>query len=132
MSAVSGVPAKTLRYYEDIGLLPPPPRTFGGYRDYDGSAMGRLRFVRAAQSIGLTLGEIREVIALRDHGDSPCQHVAGLIELRANDLAERIAALQEMRRELVRLARVARKATTRQQDGAAVCHLIEGTGLRPP
>jgi MerR family copper efflux transcriptional regulator len=125
LSAKTGVPAKTIRYYEDIALLPRPPRTAGGYRHYDGSAIGRLSFIRAAQSIGLSLGEIREILGLRDRGESPCAHVAALIELHANDLAERIEALQEMRRELMRLNRLARKPSARRQDTASVCHIIE-------
>lgn len=127
LSARSGIPAKTIRYYEDIALLPDPPRTPGRYRDYDDSATARLSFIRAARSIGLSLGEIREIIAFRDRGESPCRHVAGLIELHADDLADRIAALQDMRRELFRLAKVARREATREQDQAAVCHIIEGT-----
>jgi len=61
----SGLSVKTLRYYEDIGVLASPPRTPGGYRDYEDTVVGRLQFVRAAQAVGLTLGEIREVIAFR-------------------------------------------------------------------
>ena len=100
-------------------------RTAGGYRDYDPSAIGRLSFIRAAQSIGLSLGEIREIVGFRDRGESPCAHVAGLIELHATDLAERIAALEEMRLELIRLAKLARKPSSRRQNAAAVCHIIE-------
>ncbi len=76
----SGVPAKTIRYYEDLDILPPPRRTVGGYRDYDDAAVDRLRFVRAAQAAGLTLAEIRNVVALRDDGIAPCSHVIALLE----------------------------------------------------
>lgn len=125
LSAKSGFPAKTIRYYESVGLLPDPPRTSSGYRDYNGSEIGRLSFIRAAQSIGLSLGEIREIIGFRDRGESPCAHVAGLIELHANDLTERIRILEEMRRDLVRLARVARTVSAPRPDSTAVCHIIE-------
>jgi MerR family transcriptional regulator, copper efflux regulator len=130
LSTRSGVPARTIRYYEGIGLLPAPSRTAGGYRDYDESAIRRLSFVRAAQSIGLSLGEIREIIGFRDRGESPCAHVAGLIEVHANDLAERIQALEEMRRELIRLATLAPRAASGRQDSAVVCHIIETAGRR--
>ncbi len=125
LSARTGVPAKTIRYYEDIALLPDPPRTAGGYRDYDRSAIGRLSFIRAGRSIGLSLGEIREIVGFRDRGENPCAHVSGLIELHAKDLAEHIAALEEMRMELIRLAGLARKPSGRRQAAAAVCHIIE-------
>ncbi|HEY3211360.1 MAG TPA: heavy metal-responsive transcriptional regulator [Actinomycetota bacterium] len=126
----TGVPTKTIRYYEDIGAMPPASRTSSGYRDFGPDAMSRLQFIRAAQSIGLSLGEIREIVAFRDRGESPCAHVSGLIELHANDLAERIQALEEMRRELIRLAKVARRATSRPGKGAAVCHIIESARPR--
>jgi MerR family transcriptional regulator, copper efflux regulator len=59
----AGISTKAIRYYEQIGILGPPERTATGYRSYDEAALGRLGFVRAAQAVGLTLGEIRHVIA---------------------------------------------------------------------
>lgn len=61
LAKAAEVPAKTIRYYEDIGLLPHPPRTEGGYRRYGPEAADRLRFIRKAQALGLTLSEIREL-----------------------------------------------------------------------
>lgn len=104
--------------------MPAPPRTPSGYRDYAPEAASRLAFVRAAQSVGLTLGEIREVLAFRDRGEAPCSYVAALIERHARELAERIAALERMRRDLERLAR--RASTLRASSGKGqICHLIE-------
>lgn len=120
----SGVNPTTIRYYEDIELLPKPERTASGYRDYTESAVGRLSFIRAAQSIGLSLGEIREVLALRERGETPCPHVITLLEQRAAELAERIAALGQMRTELVQLAAHARQLPAREN--ADFCHIIEG------
>ncbi len=126
----TGVPAKTIRYWEQLGLLPQPARTAAGYRDYQPQAATRLGFVRAAQSIGLSLGEIREILAVRDRGQVPCAHVARLIDWHAAELAERIAALQRMRRDLERLARTARTVSPERLRQATYCHLIE-TGVRP-
>lgn len=120
----SGVSAKTIRYYEDIGVMPEPPRLASGYRDYGPDGVRRLGFIRAAQSIGLTLGEIKEILAFRDRGQAPCAHVASLIERRAADLSERIAALEAMRRDLERLAKRARRAAGDVNDGE-FCHIIE-------
>lgn len=119
----SGVNPTTIRYYEDIGLLPEPERTRSGYRDYAGGAVARLSFIRAAQSIGLTLGEIHEVLALRNRGETPCPQVVTLLDQRAVELAERIAALEQMRRELLQLAKQARQLPPR--DDADFCHIIE-------
>ena len=123
------LPAKTIRYYEDIGLMPEPPRTPGGYRDYGEGAAARLGFIRAAQSVGLSLGEIREVLAFRDRGEIPCTHVASLIERRVADLSERIGALEQMRRDLQRLFEKARTMTPARAREAAFCHIIEA-GVR--
>lgn len=119
----SRVNATTIRYYEEIGLLPTPERTPAGYRDYTDSAVARLDFIRAAQSIGLSLGEIGEVLALRGRGETPCQHVVALIEERTAELAERIAALEQMRNDLVELAKQARRLPPR--DDAPFCHILE-------
>jgi MerR family copper efflux transcriptional regulator len=120
----SGVPAKTLRYYEEIGVLASPARTPGGYRDYDEGSLPRLRFVRAAQAVGLTLGEIREIVGFRDRGETPCAHVTELIQQRAAELDDRIAELERMRAELRRLARRARSLDPADCEPAAVCHVI--------
>lgn len=67
----AGISAEAIRYYERVGVLTPPARTASGYRDYDEVALDRLSFVRAAQAVGLTLGQIREVVAFRDWGGAP-------------------------------------------------------------
>lgn len=120
----SGVAAKTIRYYEESGVMPDPPRLASGYRDYGRDAVRRLAFVRAAQSIGLSLGEIKEILAFRDRGQVPCGHVSSLIERRAADLSERIAALEAMRRDLERLAKRARRQPADVNEGE-YCHIIE-------
>lgn len=127
----TGVPPKTIRYYEDIGLMPPPRRTPSGSRDYDRAAAARLRFIRAAQSVSMSLGEIREILAFRDRGETPCAHVTSLIEHHAADLSERIAALDQMRRDLERLSRRARRLSPRAKEKAAFCHIIETIARRP-
>jgi DNA-binding transcriptional MerR regulator len=116
------VPSKTIRYYEDVGLLPEPPRTPSGYREYGPDAVDRLGFIQAAQSIGLSLGEIREILSLRDQGEAPCAHVATLIDQHASDLAERIRHLREIQRELRRLATMARSLP---RTSGKFCHIIE-------
>src|SRR2546428_5470738 len=89
----SGVSAKTIRYYEEIGVLGSPARTPSGYRVYGPAVLGRLRFIRAAQAVGLKLGEIREIVGMRDSGRTPCAHVADLIGQRATEIDAQIAGL---------------------------------------
>ena len=120
----SGLSVKTLRYYEEIGLLAAPPRTEGGYRDYNPTVLGRLEFVRAAQAVGLTLGEIREVIAFRERGDVPCNHVLDLIRHHATEVDQRISELQRLRNDLDQLARRARVLDPAECPESVVCHLL--------
>ena len=124
LSEMAGVPTKTIRFYEEIGLLPPADRTPSGYRDFGEETAGRLGFIRAAQAVGLTLGEIRSVVGLRDRGETPCEHVLELIEARAEDLDRRIAELEALRSELGRLARRAKRLDPAACEPGRVCHLI--------
>jgi DNA-binding transcriptional MerR regulator len=120
----AGISTKAIRYYEQLGILTAPARTPSGYRDYDQSALGRLAFVRAGQAVGLTLGELRRIVALRDRGEVPCEHVAGLLQQRSADVEARIAELRQLRRELQRLAEQAQRLDPEQCAPERVCHLL--------
>ena len=93
----SGVSVKTIRYYEEIGVLDEPRRMPSGYRDYDEDTKERLGFIRASQASGLSLGEIRSITAYRDRGESPCEHVLELLRRRSHEIDESIAELQRAR-----------------------------------
>jgi len=113
----------TVRYYEKIGLLAEPGRTPSGYRDYPITTLDRVRFIRTAQTVGLALDEIGEILDLRDQGQTPCNHVRSLIRKHATELQERIGDLQRMAAELQILAEV-------DPDGlhavdADHCHILE-------
>ena len=125
----SGVPATTLRYYEQAGLLAPPGRTDSGYRTYDAEALPRLGFIRAAQAVGLTLAEIREVIAIRDGGRPPCQHVRELVDRRQAEVRARIAELRRLEEDLARVSRAAAALEPAECDPSGICSAIP---LTPP
>ena len=97
ISKAAGVPTKTIRYYEEIGLLPKPNRAANGYRTYEFDAIERLRFIRDAQATGLTLSEIASVQELREHGSTTCDHVTGLMERHLRELDDHILKLQQTR-----------------------------------
>jgi len=99
----AGVSVKAVRYYERIGILTPALREPNGYRTYEPEVLDRIAFTRAAQAIGLTLGEIKEVIAFRERGQPPCTHVLALITRHADELNDRISELEALRTELERL-----------------------------
>lgn len=120
----AGTTTKTLRFYEQAGLFPEPDRTPSGYRDYDPVVLERLAFVRAAQAAGLTLAEIREIVAVREAQGPPCEHVAGLLDAHAADLDQRIRELTGLRHEVERLRARARDLDPAACGATAVCHVI--------
>ena len=124
LAKASGTTVKTIRYYESIEVLPEPDRRASGYREYDQDALDRLAFIKAAQGVGLRLGEIREIVAFRDRGETPCAHVLDLIQQRAQEFAERIRQLQRLRRDLAGLADRGRHLDPRDCEPSAVCHII--------
>lgn len=123
----SGISAKTLRYYEEIGLLDAPARSPSGYRLYDDPTLDRLAFIRSAQAVGLTLGEIRGIVALRDDGEMPCGHVLELLRRRAAEIDRTIGDLRALKHELHRLVERAQNLDPSECDPSHVCHLIGAT-----
>jgi DNA-binding transcriptional MerR regulator len=96
----TGVPAKTIRYYEQIGLLPPPARTANNYRRYEPAVIDRLRFIVSARSLGLALADIAEILIARDQGVPPCDRVLELLATQLRQLDRRIADLVVLRADL--------------------------------
>lgn len=92
----AGVNVETVRYYERRGLLPEPPRTPSGYRQYDEESVRRVRFIKEAQALGFTLDEIGELLALRVDADTTCQQVRRRAEAKVSQIQAKIAALRQM------------------------------------
>jgi len=94
LAAASGLTRDALRYYERQGLLPRSRRTSGGFREYDGAAVDRVRFIKQAQAHGLTLREIRDLVSHQsDAGRTRCRHVRDL-------LARKLTQMEARRQEL--------------------------------
>ncbi|MDP3940383.1 MAG: MerR family transcriptional regulator [Deltaproteobacteria bacterium] len=91
-----GVPASTVRYYERSRLLRPDGRTEGNYRIYGPEALERLRFIRAAQAIGLTLEDITTLLDFRNGRTAPCREVQTLLEERLSELKKRLGQLRHV------------------------------------
>jgi len=120
----TGVPIKTIRYYEDVGLLPKARRTDSGYRLYDEGAAELLGFVRKAQNLGLSLSEIREILELSSRGRCPCGHVQQLLKKHLTELEEKMRDWQALRQRIVQALRK-RVVSPRQISGIALCPQIE-------
>jgi len=104
----TSVPTKTIRYYEEIGLLPEPARAYNGYREYSDDAVLRLRFIRDAQATGLSLTEIASILDLRSAGEGTCHHVVELLARHLEDLDRHIDNLHATRKQLVLLTKRAK------------------------
>lgn len=103
LAQVSGVSAKTIRYYESIGLMPEPPRAENNYRQYPPDAVERLRFIVSARSLDFSLTDIAEFLSARDEGTLPCKRVLDSIDGRIAELDRRIAGLLSLRDNLSRV-----------------------------
>lgn len=124
VAARVGLNPRTLRFYEATGLLPSPSRAENGYRLYSPETVDLLGFIKAAQGLGLTLGEVKEIITIRRAGRPPCIHVRGLLETKATELDRKLSDLMALRRRI----RQSLAAWGRRPVGkAAVCPHIEGS-----
>ena len=125
LAAAAEIPAETVRYYEKRGLLASPARSANGYRTYDDTALKQLRFIRTAQTAGLTLAEIRSVIELRNDGTTPCSHVEQLLSDKLADVRERQRQLAVLELELAQL--IDRSATLNPADCVPddICHILQ-------
>jgi DNA-binding transcriptional MerR regulator len=131
LAATAGLTARTIRFYEHAGLLPDPPRTPAGYRDYPPEATTRLGFIRDAQAAGLTLTEIRSILAIRDTGQPPCDHVTTLIQGHLDQIQQRITELQAARTALRHLARRAATTSPATCTSADICRILTQPGTAP-
>jgi DNA-binding transcriptional MerR regulator len=102
-AAALGLSPDTLRYYERLGLLPPPPRTAAGYRLYGAEAAQRLSFISGAKRMGLRLADIKELLDVRDRGQCPCGHTKDLVDRRLAEVEAEIQQLNAVRGQLLTL-----------------------------
>ncbi|MEL6224403.1 MAG: heavy metal-responsive transcriptional regulator [Cyanobacteria bacterium J06626_14] len=101
VASKSGLSVKTIRYYEEIGLLAPHvERAESGYRMFELSVLNRLAFVRRAQSLGLSLSEIAQVLTIHDGGHLPCGEVKHCLQAKLDDISTQIESLETLRDEL--------------------------------
>lgn len=120
------VGVQTLHYYERVGLLPKPRRSTANYRLYSPDAIRRVKFIKKAQAIGLTLEETKQILDLKAHGRAPCRKVAELGEKHFAEIDARLAQLRAYRRALAKALGDWRKETaTERRCAGEFCDLIE-------
>lgn len=121
----AGMEPKTLRYYDRVGLLRPSRRTPAGYRIYDDTVLARLDFIRRAKALGMSLADIRRILAFRDEGAAPCTHVQHLVERNLAEVESQLARLAGLRKDLRRLRAELRRRLTTGATSASDCPCFE-------
>jgi len=119
----SGVPIKTIRYYEELGLLKTSGRTEGGFRIFNPDVLTRLNFIKRAQRLGLSLAEIKEFLDIHDQGELPCEHVKTKLEDKISEIERQIQQLQILKLELKGL--LSGWETIPENPEQTICPIIE-------
>ena len=120
VAKATGIKVVTLRYYEQLGLVPAPARTAGNYRAYSEKDLRRLRFIRRCRDLGFTLDQVRELLRLSSQKNQECSEVDRITRRHLTDVEAKIS-------DLKRLAKVLRRISSRcRGDGLiADCRIIE-------
>lgn len=120
----SGLPIKTIRYYEEFGLLKTIGRTEGGYRLFSSDVLTRLHFIKRAQHLGMSLSDIREFLEVHDQGDLPCTHVQEKLNEKLMEIDRQIQQLQLLKQEIKSLLGI---PISPEDSIATICPIIEQT-----
>lgn len=122
LAHLSGLSVKTIRYYEDIGLLAPTvERSSSGYRLFQSQVLNRLAFIKRAQSLGLSLQEIKPLLALHDRGELPCPEVKEQLQKKISAIAAEMEALKTQQAELQSILKVWQEQPRSRQLNESIC-----------
>jgi DNA-binding transcriptional MerR regulator len=125
LARLAGVSTDTLRHYERLGLLPKPPRTEGGYRNYSADSLGRVRLIRRALSVGFSLTELTAILRMCDGGEAPCRRVKAIAETKLEQIKQQIENLVRVRDQLEVVLRDWNSKMARTKKGEQA-RLLEG------
>ena len=129
LSRQTGLPAKTIRYYESIGLIPPPLRAQNNYRLYSAAEADRLRFIASARRLGIRLADIGDIVAARDQGLAPCERVLAALDQCRLEIDRRLADMLTLRETLLQLRREGAGLPLNDVEGReCVCYLVKAYG----
>ena len=115
----TGTKVQTIRYYEQIGLMPEPDRTEGGQRRYENTQLDRLAFIRHSRQLGFSLEAIRELLGLSDSPDRSCAEVDAIARRQLREVEARLVRLEALRVELQRMIGAC------NADRVADCRILE-------
>lgn len=124
LARATGTKAETIRYYEREGILPAADRTDNNYRDYSDEHLAALTFVRRARELGFSMAQVRELLALSDHDDKPCEDVDLLVQRQLVEVERRILDLSALRGELSQMLQSC------QAERIGECRIVESLARR--
>jgi len=124
LAGTTATKVETVRYYEKIGLLPPPARTSANYRAYEAEHLARLSFIRRARDLGFTLEAVRELLTLSDDKTQSCEAIDGIARVHLTEIDRKVRDLKSLRSELSRVIGSCSHGTV------ADCKIIETLGPR--
>lgn len=122
LARLTGTKVNTIRFYEDIGLLPRAIRTASGRRTYASPDVRRLSFIRHGRALGFSTDEIRSLLALADSPDQDCSHAAAIARRHLADIEVRVGRLRTLQEVLCEVA------VSCDGGRAAECRVIEAIG----
>ncbi len=125
VARLSGLTTQAIRYYEREGVLPQPARTHTAYRVYDPNVLGLLGFVKQARRLGLSLGEIKEILRMSKVGRAPCCKVREALAGKMEELDRTIAELSAFRKKLGRFLDTIAGVPDQSDTSRQVCELIQ-------
>lgn len=125
LASATNTKVETIRYYEQIGLLPCPKRTTGNYRAYTLDHLKRLSFIRRSRELGFNIEQVRDLLSLADQKQLPCDRVDGLTREHLASVDAKIADLRRLRAELASIISRCSCGTI------AECRIIDALGPRP-
>jgi DNA-binding transcriptional MerR regulator len=138
LGEATGTKVPTIRYYEQIGLLPQPERSAGNQRLYGRAAQERLAFIRHARELGFPLDAVRDLLSLQDRPDQPCEQADAIARAQLAAVEARLARLASLKGELERMVAQCAHGTVAEcrvietLADHGLCHGDHGTGLSPP
>jgi MerR family transcriptional regulator, copper efflux regulator len=123
----SGLSVKTIRYYDEIGLLTPTvERAESGYRLFRPQVLQRLAFIRRAQALGLHLSEVQQILMVHDQGELPCGEVRQHLEAKVVEIRQQIEALETLELELQGILSGWQDQPDRERLERTICPNLQG------
>ena len=120
LATATGVKIVTIRYYEQIGLIPAPARTAGNYRSYSQEHARRLRFVRRCRDLGFSLDQVRDLFRLSSENGRSCVEVCRIAQRHLKEIKDKLADLKRLESELRSIS-----ASCSGNHSMAECHIME-------